>query len=65
MKKIDYTQIASFLEQSETNRREVIRITNEYSDLSIEDAYQIQEEIIKLKTLKGHLIVGPIMGLTS
>ncbi len=65
MGNIDFQKIAALLEKSERTQCEVIRITEEYPTLSIEDGYQIQEEIVKIKTQQGHHVVGPKMGLTS
>ncbi len=61
----DKKSIALFLESAELERREVTRITMEYPDLSVDEAYEIQTEIVNLKQDKGHKIVGPKMGLTS
>jgi 2-keto-4-pentenoate hydratase len=40
-------------------------ISDEYSQITVEDAYQIQLEIIKEKVAKGKRIVGKKIGLTS
>lgn len=65
MKNIDFLKIAALLEKAERTQCEVIRITDKYPTLSIEDAYGIQEAIVKLKAQQGHHVVGPKMGLTS
>ncbi len=61
-----FQEIAKFLLDAELNRKDVMRITaDKVPDLTVEDAYLIQEEIVKLKLEQGHSIVGPKMGLTS
>jgi 2-oxo-3-hexenedioate decarboxylase len=60
-----FQEIAEFLHKAELNKQEVIRITEDYPDLSVEDGYRIQEELVKIKCSSGHRIVGPKMGLTS
>lgn len=57
--------IAQFLENAEVEKREVTRITEANPDLSVEQAYRIQEELVGLKLQMGFRIVGPKMGLTS
>ncbi|GEN36204.1 2-keto-4-pentenoate hydratase [Aneurinibacillus danicus] len=64
-KEVNHQSIAAFLQRAEYERTEVKRITLEYPELSLEDAYRIQEEIVKLKLKEGHRIIGPKMGLTS
>jgi 2-oxo-3-hexenedioate decarboxylase len=56
---------AVWLNAAELEKREVIRITENYPDLSIEEAYAIQERLVRLKLEAGFRIVGPKMGLTS
>ncbi|WP_017727574.1 2-keto-4-pentenoate hydratase [Halalkalibacterium ligniniphilum] len=61
-----FREIAKFLLDAELERRDVVRITKDkVPDLTVDDAYLIQEEIVKLKLEQGHSIVGPKMGLTS
>jgi 2-oxo-3-hexenedioate decarboxylase len=57
--------LAEFLNSAELERKEVTRITAEYPDLTVENAYEIQDELVKLKLSAGNTIVGPKMGLTS
>lgn len=58
-------QIARYLVSAEEDRQEVSRITLEHPELSVEDGYQIQEELVLIKLEAGYEIVGPKMGLTS
>jgi 2-oxo-3-hexenedioate decarboxylase len=65
MSTVHYKSIAEFLHRAEVEKREVIRITAEHPEISVEDAYQIQEELVRIKLEQGHRIIGPKMGLTS
>ena len=56
---------ARLLYLAETEKREVERITKDYPELTVEEAYAIQEELIQLKLWDGNSIIGPKMGLTS
>ncbi|MBA4601390.1 2-keto-4-pentenoate hydratase [Thermoactinomyces mirandus] len=65
VKERNYLSIANYLERAEQEKVEVKRITLEHPDLSIEEGYKIQEELVKSKLDKGYRIIGPKMGLTS
>ncbi|MFC0557629.1 2-keto-4-pentenoate hydratase [Halalkalibacter alkalisediminis] len=59
-------ELAKFLLDAELQRKEVVKITSDkVPNLTVEEAYTIQEEIVNLKLEQGHSIVGPKMGLTS
>ncbi|RFB17985.1 4-oxalocrotonate decarboxylase [Bacillus sp. HNG] len=61
-----YKEIAQYLVSAEVERREVPRVTaNLKPDLTVEEAYLVQEEIVNMKVNEGKRIVGPKMGLTS
>lgn len=60
-----YQELAEFLINAEKEKREVVRLTSELPDLTPEQAYRIQEELVNLKLTNGHRIIGPKMGLTS
>ncbi|MBA4493560.1 2-keto-4-pentenoate hydratase [Paenactinomyces guangxiensis] len=62
---INYRATAEFLHRAEIEKREVTRITADYPDMTVEDAYRVQEELVSMKRQHGHRIVGPKMGLTS
>ena len=58
--------IARFLYDAEAEGREVVRITkDQFPEMTVDDAYQIQRELIKLKLDQGRKIIGLKMGLTS
>ena len=59
-------ELAKFLLDAELQRKEVVKITEDkVPNLTVEEAYLIQEELVNLKLEQGHSIVGPKMGLTS
>ncbi|GAA4707600.1 2-keto-4-pentenoate hydratase [Brevibacillus fulvus] len=58
-------ELAKLLISAEVDRREVSRISLDHPDLSVEDGYQIQEQLVQWKLEAGYRIVGPKMGLTS
>lgn len=58
-------ETAEFLQAAEMERREVVKITADQPNLTTEDAYKIQEELVAIKLGQGHKIIGPKMGLTS
>jgi len=58
--------IAKHLYEAEVNVREVYKVTTTHkSDLTIDEAYIVQKELVKLKLADGKRIIGPKMGLTS
>lgn len=61
----NYKDTAQFLHESETEKREIFKITNDQPELTVADAYKIQEELVAIKLGLGHKIIGPKMGLTS
>jgi 2-oxo-3-hexenedioate decarboxylase len=61
----NYKDTAQFLHTAETEKREVVKITAEQPELTVQDAYKIQEELVAIKLGLGHKIIGPKMGLTS
>ncbi|WP_240417240.1 2-keto-4-pentenoate hydratase [Paenibacillus periandrae] len=65
MDKATIQETARFLINAEVEKQEVTRITAKYPDLSIETAYEIQEQLVQMKLAEGYRIVGPKMGLTS
>lgn len=65
MSGLNYKSTAEFLHLAEVEKREVVRITADYPDMTVEEAYRVQEELVGIKLEQGHRIVGPKMGLTS
>src|SRR5687768_2654202 len=60
-----HKELAQFLHLAEIEKREVKRITAEHTELTVEEAYQIQEQLVGIKLEQGARIIGPKMGLTS
>ncbi|QQS67748.1 MAG: fumarylacetoacetate hydrolase family protein [Chlorobiota bacterium] len=62
--KIDFQKIATFLYQNDLDKTTCKMISEDFPNLSISDAYLIQEELKKLHLIENKLI-GMKMGLTS
>ncbi|MBO0961080.1 fumarylacetoacetate hydrolase family protein [Neobacillus sp. MM2021_6] len=61
-----FKDIANYLILAEVEKREVVRVTaNLKPDLTVEEGYLVQQEIVNRKLEEGRRIVGPKMGLTS
>lgn len=59
-------QIATYLLDAEYKKREVVKVTAAIKpDLTFDEAYLVQEEIVRTKLAEGKKIIGPKMGLTS
>lgn len=58
-------KLAKYCEDAEINAYEITKITDEYPQMTYEDAYDIQWAARANKESKGHKIVGMKMGLTS
>jgi 2-oxo-3-hexenedioate decarboxylase len=58
-------KLAEHLENAELQAYEVTKITDDYPDMSYDDAFDIQWEIRRRKEARGTKIVGMKMGLTS
>ncbi|WP_240421280.1 2-keto-4-pentenoate hydratase [Paenibacillus periandrae] len=65
MDKVIIKDLARFLADAEVEKREVLKITNDHPELTVEKAYEIQEQLVQLKLEEGYQIVGPKMGFTS
>lgn len=61
-----YKEIANYLLAAEMEKREVIKVTSKLKpNLTVEEAYLVQEELVNTKLEEGRKIIGPKMGLTS
>ena len=58
-------QLAEHLENAELNCTEVTKITNDYPEITWDEALDVQWEIRRRKEARGNKIVGLKMGLTS
>ncbi len=57
--------LAQRLDDAEMNCQDVLKITDEYPDMSWDDAYAVQDALRAIKLGRGTLIAGLKMGLTS
>jgi 2-oxo-3-hexenedioate decarboxylase len=58
-------KLAKHCEDAELNAQEITKITDDYPEMTYEDAYDIQWTARAAKEARGHKIVGMKMGLTS
>jgi len=59
-------KLAEYLDEAERNSREVVKITASLCpELTIKEAYEVQNELIKLKEARGQKVLAPKMGITS
>lgn len=58
-------KLAKHCEDAELNAHEITKITDDYPEMTYEDAYDIQWTARAAKEARGHKIVGMKMGLTS
>jgi len=63
--KIQIEELAEHCENAELQAYEITKITNDFPDMTYEDAYDIQWEIRRRKEGRGNKTVGMKMGLTS
>jgi len=60
-----YQKLAIELVNAQKNRQTVAPLIRRFPDLTIDDAYQISLETLRLKTQAGETIVGKKIGVTS
>ena len=59
-------ELADYVHGAEKEKREITKITADlYPELSIDEGYIIQEELVRQKIEDGYQIIGPKMGITS
>ncbi|AZV93072.1 2-oxo-3-hexenedioate decarboxylase [Pseudomonas sp. S 311-6] len=58
-------QLAEHLETCQLEARDTPKITNDHPDMDWDDAYAIQDEILRRKLARGARVVGLKAGLTS
>ena len=66
--KLDTTTIAALaerLENCQMQQQDTTKITDDYPDMDWDDAYAIQNEILRRKLARGNRLVGLKAGLTS
>jgi 2-keto-4-pentenoate hydratase len=62
---VDLSACAAALEQAEANRKPIGPLTERFPQLSLEDAYGIQQANVLRRTRKGERVVGHKIGLTA
>ena len=65
MNKKDIKKLAEHLENCQLNAQDTLKITDEFPDMTWDDAYAIQDTIKARKLKRGAKIVGYKAGLTS
>jgi len=58
-------EIIDYLYSAENEVREVVKVTDRYPDLTVEDAYELQKQLIERKMSNGAKRAGVKLGLTS
>ena len=58
-------KLAELLENAELQAHDVVKVTDDYPDMDWDDAYAIQNEILRRKLARGNRVVGLKCGLTS
>ncbi|MFD1737430.1 2-keto-4-pentenoate hydratase [Bacillus salitolerans] len=59
------TEIVEYLYTAEKEKREVVKVTDHYPNLSFSDAYSIQQKLIERHLQDGSRCIGYKLGLTS
>ncbi|TQR08569.1 2-keto-4-pentenoate hydratase [Psychrobacillus soli] len=62
---MDIERAASLLMEAETNKKPIEPFTSSAESISVDEAYQIQLEVVRQKREMGATIVGKKIGLTS
>lgn len=66
MDKEKIKELADYVHHAYKEKKEIKKITSAlYPELTIEEAYVVQQELINRQLAAGHEILGPKMGLTS
>jgi 2-keto-4-pentenoate hydratase len=58
-------QIADSLLEAERSKQAVPPLTQQYTELNVTDAYNVQLEVLKRKLSEGRTVIGKKVGLTS
>ena len=61
----DRESVATELLACEAERRDRVRFTDEWTDMSLDDAYAIQDETLRRRLARGETLIGVKLGLTS
>jgi 2-oxo-3-hexenedioate decarboxylase len=58
-------RIAQYLNECELERKEAEQIVKTYPEITVDDAYLIQKELVKLKVSKGNKLIGYKLAFTT
>jgi 2-oxo-3-hexenedioate decarboxylase len=58
-------ELAAHLDAAQGENRDVVKITDRYPEMDMQDAYAVQNQILKLKIERGEKVIGLKAGLTS
>jgi len=61
----DRKKAAQLLINAEAERKPILQLSKAWPDITIEDAYAIQSEVVKHKVANGAKVIGHKIGLTS
>jgi 2-oxo-hept-3-ene-1,7-dioate hydratase len=61
----DRKKAAQFLIAAESERKPVVQLSKTWPEITIEDAYEIQSEVVRHKIAGGAKVIGHKIGLTS
>jgi len=61
----DRKKAAQLLINAEAERKPILQLSKTWPDITIEDAYAIQSEVVKHKVANGAKVIGHKIGLTS
>jgi 2-oxo-hept-3-ene-1,7-dioate hydratase len=65
MSDADIKKAADLLWQAEESRKQMVQLSTTWPQITIEEAYAIQAEVVKRKLAKGAKVIGYKIGLTS
>jgi len=65
MHESDRKKAAQLLINAEAERKPILQLSKTWPDITIEDAYAIQNEVVKHKVANGAKVIGHKIGLTS
>jgi len=61
----DRESVATELLACEAERRDRVRFTDEWTDMTLDDGYAIQDETLRRRLARGETLIGVKLGLTS
>ena len=62
---MNYKELAERLRKAESSRVQIGRLTDEFPEMTVADAYQIQLENVAYRQAQGQKLIGMKIGITS